>query len=181
MGRDVWCWGWATLQVLKYYVTKYSLTEVMSAYCSVYAQNCVGGCCDRFGECSEFSSKPCVYFYNHSHQNSQTIFQIGQYSYIAALILIVVTLFVVLYCWFWQKSKSSYLAEESKQKPFEFTKPHEIAKTFARAKEINPMVERELYGGSEKWEIGMEMGGIPINKEVVASTLPSEAVNTDQQ
>lgn len=84
----------------------------MSYKCSSYAQQCLSGCCDRFGECPEFSGRPCHHLYTALKQvaTSTAIFEIGQYYYVAVLMCIAVGAMALLYCCFWEKSKEGYQA-----------------------------------------------------------------------
>lgn len=41
----------------------------MSEFCSVYAQECKSACCDRYGDCPEYSGSHCYYFYNKASRS----------------------------------------------------------------------------------------------------------------
>lgn len=37
-------------------------------FCSRYARDCLSKCCDKFGDCPEYSGYPC--YYNYAAQSS---------------------------------------------------------------------------------------------------------------
>lgn len=43
----------------------------MSKYCSVYAQRCREGCCDKYGECPEYSGRKCRYTYESNDASKE--------------------------------------------------------------------------------------------------------------
>lgn len=71
----------------------------MSSYCSWYAQQCIELCCDRLGECPQFSGMECYHFYKEvGREVVPMMIGLGPNAYLIVLGCIVLLCISLLAC-----------------------------------------------------------------------------------
>lgn len=70
----------------------------MSNYCSWYAQHCLSNCCDKYGQCPEYSGLSCYYPYQKASL-THMMMGLGPHSYLIVLGCIALVCIAIFACW----------------------------------------------------------------------------------